>query len=202
MTTTNTTTPMFEHPLHTLLTDLGFAEGDACFDIIDNNDSNAHAQAAASCDMTFDVITEDNNGPYATLCAPTGFRLGVQLPDNPYPASQLETILYGLRALSSGTYDLDEATEEFTTGDDPQETRDTLSVTHMWAETQADRILNTGYALCDLMSLDPTSMPTEDFLPALWRYACNSEHTTILFTLLDEHLKATNHPFTRRPAEQ
>lgn len=175
----NTTTPMFEHPLHTLLTDLGFAEGEA----------------------EFEIITLDDGILHVTLCAPTGFMLCIQLPDtNPKP--QLDTILHKLQQLSDDTFDLDEATEQFACDDDPQETRDTLAATHMWAETQTDRILDNGRALCDLMSLDPTTMPTEDFLPALWRYACNSECSSILFTLLDEHLNAANHPFTRRPAEQ
>lgn len=200
MTTTDTTTPMFEHPLHTLLTDLGFADGDATFDITDTNDPTLNRMRAEdSCDMTFDVINEDNHGPYATLCSPAGFMLGVQLPDNPYPARQLQTILYGLQALSRDTYDLDDAAETFTAcGDNLQENRDRLAMTHMWAEMQVDRILDTGYALCDLMSIDPTTMPTSEFLPALWRYASHSQ-SPILFTLLDEHLNAIGHPFTRRP---
>lgn len=37
MNTTSNPTPMFEHPLHALLTDLGFADGDATFDITEQD---------------------------------------------------------------------------------------------------------------------------------------------------------------------
>lgn len=175
----NTTTPMFEHPLHALLTDLGFAEGEA----------------------EFEIITLDDGSLHVTLCAPTGFMLCIQLPDTNLK-SQLGIILRKLQKLSYDTFDLDEATERFACDDDPQETRDTLAATHLWAEMQADRISGTGRALCDLMLLDPTTMPASDFLQALWQYAFHGESTGILFTMLDEHLKATDHPFTRRPAKK
>ena len=89
MNTTSTPTPMFEHPLHALLTDLGFADGDATFD-----------------------ITEQDGTTTVSLRAPTGYTLEIPLPHDPDPANQLTAIRNELNMLLMGEYDLDEAAEQ------------------------------------------------------------------------------------------
>lgn len=177
MNTTSTPTPMFEHPLHALLTDLGFADGDATFD-----------------------ITEQDGTTTVSLRAPTGHTLEIPLPHTADPATQLAAIRGELDAFLMDVFDLDEALEQaIDLGcGNPQEWREMMSATCMWVETQAARVDENGDALCSLMRLDPYAMSREDFLRGMWRSMIGGG-SSILFTLMDEYLNVNDREFTRRP---
>lgn len=177
MNTASTPTPMFEHPLHALLTDLGFADGDAAFD-----------------------ITEQDGTTTVALRAPTGYTLEIPLPHATVPDTQLTTVRDELDMFLMEVDDLDEAVEQATElgCDNPREWRDMMSATCMWVETQVACIDKNGDALCKLMRLDPYALSREDFLRGMWR-SMLSGGSGVLFTLLDEYLKVNDLPFTGTP---
>lgn len=177
MNTTSTPTPMFEHPLHALLTDLGFADGDATFD-----------------------ITEQDGTTTVSLRAPTGYTLEIPLPHDPDPANQLTAIRNELNMLLMGEYDLDEAAEQVIGlgCGNPQGWREMMAYTLVWVATQIARVDENGDALCKLMRLDPYAMSREDFLRGMWRSLLGGGRS-ILFTLMDEYLNVNDLPFTRWP---
>ena len=168
-------TPLFYCPLHILLTDLGFSDGDGGFTL---DDPTAPRQV--------------------TIETPTGYGFIIPLPDTGLE-QQLNVILHTLDGFNPGAEDTEEQarSEGY---DDPREWHDVLIATRAWCGTQANRIRDNEYGLIRLMRLDPHAMPTEGFLLDMWS-AMNTKNGTILFTLLDEYLKSIDHPAMRRPEE-
>lgn len=177
MNSDNLPTPMFEHPLHALLTDLGFADGDATFD-----------------------ITEQDGTTTVSLRAPTGYTLEIPLPHDPDPANQLTAIRNELNMLLMGEYDLDKAAEQVIGlgCGNPQGWREMMAYTLVWVATQIARVDENGDALCKLMRLDPYTLSREDFLRGMWRSLLGGG-SGVLFTLMDEYLNANDREFTQWP---
>ena len=82
--------------------------------------------------------------------------------------------------------------------DDPQEWRDMMAATRIWADTQTNRIDTQGSMLCALMHLDPYTLSREDFLRGMWRSLLGGG-SGVLFTLMDEYLNANDREFTQWP---
>lgn len=169
----NESTPLFECPLHTLLGDFGFNDGDGGF--------------------TLDDPTEPH---HVTIIAPTGYGFSIPLPDTGVE-NQLTAVMHVLDGFDPETEDTEEQarSEGY---DDPQDWHDVLVATRAWCDMQIARIQSDKYGLIRLMRLDPHAMPTEGFLLDMWS-AMNTKNGTILFTLLDEYLKSIDHPAMRRP---
>lgn len=168
-------TPLFDCPLHALLTDLGFSDGDG--------------------DFTFD---DPANPRRVTIGTPTGYGFTIALPDAGLE-QQLNVIVQTLDGFNPGAEDTAEQAR-LEGCDDPREWHDTLVATRAWCGLQATRCRNHGYALIRLLQLDPHAMSYEDFLLDMWS-VMNINSNIIPFTLMDEHLKSIDHPAMRRPEE-
>lgn len=168
-------TPLFDCPLHALLTDLGFSDGDGGF--------------------TFDTPTAPRQ---VTIETPTGYGFIIPLPDTGLE-QQLNVILHTLDGFNPGAEDTEEQAQ-LEGYDDPREWHDVLIATRAWCGMQANRIRDNEYGLIRLMRLDPHAVTSSRFLLDLHTgVSCSSG--TIMFTLLDEYLKSIDHPSMRRPEE-
>ena len=169
-------TPLFAHPLHTLLDDLGFNEGDGM--------------------ATF---VEQEGTVRVSLTAPSGYTLECTVPDGEV-SWQLTIIRRQLTMFLLDTDDMDDALiHAMEHGvDDPQEWRDMMAATRIWADIQTNRIDEQGSMLCALMHLDPYTLSREDFLRGMWRSLLGGG-SGVLFTLMDEYLNVNDREFTQWP---
>lgn len=158
------TTPLFDTPLHTLLCELGFADGEG------------------------DFALDDLDTPrQVTIETPTGYGFVIPLPGTGLDW-QLDAILHALDGFAPEAEDT--AQQARKEGYSRREWHDILIATDTWCDMQAARIRADAYGLTRLMSLDPRTMPRDRFLNSLLVDVA-SMSGTVLFTLLDVHLKNT-----------